>query len=1179
MGWNSSSSKIIDYMMGSASWQLDWRSPEYGSQHRLMTNVYRGYDSVLYTLSYNKDGVDGYRDWDSMKNYQIITNTKFFCCEYQLDAGTVVNCGSFSIDTTWGDKLLYYPGTTPSTITYSNSYTQSLYHYSSPNSNINSDIYVLYEANGYFGTFSITGSATDSCATGIVDFTINEIDFNIQGFAYYRLEGDEYATISQNSLGWLYKDGTYSWYDRDQYGLTGIGTTMFNNSLILNNYQLGLYPVGGDMNKKTADIGYRLNNYIAKYIPYSFYNLEFVVDIENGNSNKILKMYIGELPPPLPYHDLNSLVTGNFSRSNSILIKGITESGTYSFYNLRGNQYLYLVGPYIGLSGSNDYVLFYIKDIKIDGLYNDGNNRLYIIDENDYTPTGLTEATYSYRVSESDMISSKIGNGTFDSGIWENGVWNSGWREDNYVKEFYDVYKSFNYLSLTRWRIQITGPTSSVYNFEIGDKVSIGNIVAIDINNNRKVIKKYFTIINKDDNNIIVEFDSDFPIRRIERDSIYHRIYITKNIWMSGAFLNGYFSGVWNYGLFKGYPLITEMYDSQWIDGIFDGGHFKSIRYETLTFSHLFRHYLQDTITSENIINLNSYLGLSFSNEHGLTVGDKIIISKDDKSTYLEYDGETSVISVINNNQIVTDKSWTWTNEESISLVETGSVHINLSTGLIQKVTFNSNNISNTTSKQTYNNSSIFTYNSWMDVIYSNNSAVNIGKPDTNYLLNPPSKNFVSPKSKNYYCENNLYGYPTFDILESNSSFRDSYSPLVRQYRLGVKYKIYRNLIGDSGLFEDYFNDNLEFEKLGWDITQNSDLGNYYYNYYDIFPSDGNKTSFASYTYSVTPSFVVGQKVFIESTNYPKVAENWQFSDNTITIPTTNDDFKQITKISSITYSKVYDGNERWIIHTYLDWGSEPKESGGINEPGKISEVNVEFKKTTQDDGFEGNELKVEAYYKGGVLNLSTPEKYVPNRDLSEIDKSRYTIVEFNLLTYSNVYRDDNLNYSYSPNESMFNFLPKIHFNNINSKYVNSTDVIFSYLPIYKNIDHLLTTNSKKIEYFYNKKSLSMYFRGEYSLNNADKSKISTYIIDNLSFYEVDMIPFFQYFTDSNINKSIQVPYQAISPYIDYKNELDNFIDQLKIGLDSISVVNTFVPLSGVGVGIGAVSSDIIYRS
>ena len=59
-------------------------------------------------------------------------------------------------------------------------------------------------------------------------------------------------------------------------------------------------------------------------------------------------------------------------------------------------------------------------------------------------------------------------------------------------------------------------------------------------------------------------------------DSSDHIIYVTKNVWLSGAFLNGYFSGVWTYGLFKGYPYITRMVDSHITDGIMDGGRFGS---------------------------------------------------------------------------------------------------------------------------------------------------------------------------------------------------------------------------------------------------------------------------------------------------------------------------------------------------------------------------------------------------------------------------------------------------------------------------------------------------------------------------------------------------------------------------------------------------------------------------
>ena len=47
-----------------------------------------------------------------------------------------------------------------------------------------------------------------------------------------------------------------------------------------------------------------------------------------------------------------------------------------------------------------------------------------------------------------------------------------------------------------------------------------------------------------------------------------------------------------------------------------------------------------------------------------------------------------------------------------------------------------------------------------MDVNYDSTSAVNIGKPVT----------LVNSLSEREYNENNLYGYPTNDILQSKSS-------------------------------------------------------------------------------------------------------------------------------------------------------------------------------------------------------------------------------------------------------------------------------------------------------------------------------------------------------------------------------------------------------------------------
>jgi hypothetical protein len=65
-----------------------------------------------------------------------------------------------------------------------------------------------------------------------------------------------------------------------------------------------------------------------------------------------------------------------------------------------------------------------------------------------------------------------------------------------------------------------------------------------------------------------------------------------------------------------------------------------------------------------------------------------------------------------------------------------------------------------------------------------------------------------------------------------------------------------------------------------------------------------------------------------------------------------------------------------------------------------------------------------------------------------------------------------------------------------------------------------------------------MTFRG----SGADGKEISDYIIDNLKLYEVDMIPFFKYFTYENINRTVQIPIEAKRPYIKYQEYFYKFI-------------------------------------
>jgi hypothetical protein len=722
----------------------------------------------------------------------------------------------------------------------------------------------------------------------------------------------------------------------------------------------------------------------------------------------------------------------------------------------------------------------------VEGGYHPGNNEQYQTSNvTSIIPYGLTGATYSTYVGNGNtinatqslsisQINANIGNGTFKSGVWENGVWNSGWRYDDSVKEFSKIYQYFTYNKSKRWRIQIEGPTDAVNSFEIGDKVSIGNIIAIDINENRKTIKGYFTIIAKTDYTIIVEFDNDFPLRRIEKDSDNHRIYVTKNVWLSGAFFNGYFRGVWNYGLFRGYPMITEMYDTHWVDGIFDGGHFNTSYYTVPKFvDTLF--YANETYGGK--------VGLTFSGKHGLSVGDTILIDKDNKNINPQYDGETTIDNVINDYHIVTALSW-----GSDSTSEGGTVSVTLSKGVIQKMQFKSKNRSKITSNQSLESTSVFIYDSWMDVNYYNTSAVNIGKPQS----------LVNTLSGKDYSENNLYGYPTNDVLESSSTFRDSFSNTIREYSLGTKYKIFNDYIGDAGNFQQPFGSTRAYNPIG------------------------------------TPT----ASVVRNNSESRFINLGWTYS--------RYDD-------SSLTFSRTFDIGEEGVI---------------------------------------GQELLVRALGRGGILDIYplTDDEIVANRTNDTIKRLRYTAIEFDLVSHSGLLADDEGTFiessvptlslptkkSLFPTGSQGGYsIPMLHFNNVNttlrSVYYStlgatlSTVIQASYLPVNSNVNHLSTSKKRKIEYFYNKRNLSMNFSGYlgYFVEGT-----FDYVIDNLKFIEIDMVPFFQYFVESNINKGVQVPYQGISPYIDYSNPFFNFLDNISLGVSSIAISSTNTPFSGVGVGI-----------
>ena len=61
------------------------------------------------------------------------------------------------------------------------------------------------------------------------------------------------------------------------------------------------------------------------------------------------------------------------------------------------------------------------------------------------------------------------------------------------VHEFYDIDLYIKTLSDVKWVVRLVGPTQSINAFDVGDEISIGNIIGIDINENRKLLEDLFS--------------------------------------------------------------------------------------------------------------------------------------------------------------------------------------------------------------------------------------------------------------------------------------------------------------------------------------------------------------------------------------------------------------------------------------------------------------------------------------------------------------------------------------------------------------------------------------------------------------------------------------------------------------------------------------------------------------
>ncbi len=662
--------------------------------------------------------------------------------------------------------------------------------------------------------------------------TINEIGFLVNGYREFLYLDRAIDDITQPN-GWCYESNSYNWY--------------FSSTASISPY----YSIFGSGLETISE-----NNYIATLIDYDYFNLDFTFSFTGGNTDDLIELFLV---------NQSDLKLGRTFWDEPF--RSLTASGTFSDINLsaRDNgikKYLVFRPSMIG-TRSSTYVGS-LTNINIVGGYNPLNN-LQIVPINDIQVL-IPYSVYTFQSVINGItysLSSKIGNGHFKSGIWENGVWNNGWRDDVEVKDFDDIYSSILYAYDISWKIKISGSTYSCGSFNIGDKVSIGNIVAIDINENRKLIKDFYTISNIDTELtwIEVSLDTTFPYRRIEKDSSNHKIKITKNIWLSGAFFNGYFSGVWNNGLFKGYPKITEMFNTHWIDGFFNGGHFNS-NYPIFYFSN---------IISTLDCQVNN-ITLVFTNGHNLLPGDYITIEKDliwvvdppqegqvnttsPKLFNPSYNGMARVLSVNGYNVVVNKPQGV-----ILSVPETGKVTRYAASSVIQNFKFYDTNRSRLKSNESSISSSIFSFNSWIDTNYDYTRSVTLGRDFKSY----------EPLTGKSINRNNLYGYPTYDILSSASRFRNSFDLDYGLYKLGTKYKIFTDFIGDASEFNEPFDPSLEnitnFYNAGWTFSY-INSNNILFNRSEAVISSNNSSILSNTIQDYIDSGVTGNELYVVATN------------------------------------------------------------------------------------------------------------------------------------------------------------------------------------------------------------------------------------------------------------------------------------------------------------------------
>ena len=494
----------------------------------------------------------------------------------------------------------------------------------------------------------------------------------------------------------------------------------------------------------------------------------------------------------------------------------------------------------------------------------DGSNYIDIWgNQIDFTYRGYDIVDFDFKESTPNSyyvndIYTQVGNGAFLSGIFENGVWNSGYRgtkfgyssvyeigqevDIDYNGDTYQVnanplyftqstadkipqYKTQPNIFFTRvvnffeesqntWRIVLEAPflidgvNNPSYNRLIpGDIVSISNIAIIDINDNRKLTSRPFTVTDVGINTVEFRFRYNFPLRNITIDSERHLIYVTKNVWLNGAFLNGYFEGVFNRGLIRGNREITKFENTHIINANFRGGHFKSEKVD-----------ITDSILTDRV-NLFS----RFNNKYRTSLIQNMLFNDDVELQTFEMVSPRSITA------ITPDENTDYT-------------------------TFTFGIGSSTTSTAVQ-----YIYNSDMDLVWEPEYFSSLFNQTifNTHILNKARVG----TDQNTILHNLPAGNITYDILSSTSLFTYSESPeqiipKTYQLSLGSKYREFRTL------FEANFGELPEDTTKGIPSTNNQVSSSEYgitkrgISAGNISPSDTQGTARGISTYGETDQFI-----------------------------------------------------------------------------------------------------------------------------------------------------------------------------------------------------------------------------------------------------------------------------------------------------------------------------------